>query len=121
MKTLPNIETIKDIQLLENLGIDIDFSPEEEDAMPEDSFCEEETIELVREKYNNGNLAAWFCAKVTVSYKDMLESDYLGCCSYGSFKEFTTEENGYYVDMINTCINEINRQIESINFGPKNT
>ena len=45
MKTLPNIQTIKDIKLLENLGIDIDFSPEEEDTMPEDSFCEEEEIE----------------------------------------------------------------------------
>ncbi len=41
--------------------------------------------------------------------------DYLGCCSYGSFKEFTSAKKDYYVDMIRQSIDQINKEIESNN------
>lgn len=51
---------------------------------------------------------AWFCAKVS-AYKDGEEmgSDYLGCCSYKTVKEFyTTYKNGYFADMVANAITE---------------
>lgn len=115
MKLLPTIKKLKDIKKLENLGVNIDFEPEEEDTAPD--FDNEEDTKQVCNDYDNGNMAAWFCAHVTVTYRDLSGDDYLGGCSYNSFKEFTTLEGEYYQDMINSCIREINRQIESINYG----
>ena len=115
MKTLTNLNSIKDIPTLEGLGVLIEFEPQEEDMIPD--FENEEDIKEVERKYNAGNMAAWFCAKVTVTYKGLTAEDYLGGCSYNSFKEFTEIDNDYYMDMINTCINEINRQVQSVNFG----
>jgi len=114
MKQLQNITSLNEVEKLENLGVIIEFTPEEEETSPD---YEEEENQAIADKYNSGNMAAWFCAKVTVTYRDLEGTDYLGCCSYNSFKEFTTTENDYYQDMINQCINEINRQVQSINFG----
>lgn len=114
MLQLQNITSLTEVEKLEDLGVIIEFTPEEEEISPD---YEEEENQAIADKYNSGNMAAWFCAKVTVQYRDLEGTDYLGCCSYNSFKEFKSEENGYYQDMINQCINEINRQVQSINFG----
>lgn len=116
MKTIPLLNSIKDISLIEKNGVIIVFDPQEEDVSPLDQFEDTEQAKEVCEKYNNGNFAAWFCAKVTVKYKGFESTDYLGCCSYNSFKEFTTAENDCFVDMINTCINGINVDIKRSNF-----
>lgn len=117
MRLLPALNSIKQICDLEKLGANVKFSAENEELNPEDHFDNTEDVKYIIEQHEDGNPAAWFCAKVTVSYKDQTETEYLGCCSYNSFQQFTGEENGYYLDMINTCINEINRVIDSINFG----
>ena len=114
MKLLKNITSLNEVEILENLGVLIEFTPLEEDIQPD---YEEEENKTIADKYEKGNLAAWFCAKVELTYKELTGTNYLGCCSYNSFKEFTTTDNDYYIDMINQCINEINRQVESINFG----
>jgi len=114
MKQLQNITSLNEVKKLEDLGVIIEFTPEEEEIQPD---YEEEENQAIADKYNSGNMAAWFCAKVTVKYRDIEETDYLGCCSYNSFKEFTATDNGYYMDMINQCIDEINREVQSINFG----
>lgn len=114
MLQLQNITSLTEVEKLEDLGVIIEFTPEEEEISPD---YEEEENQAIADKYNSGNMAAWFCAKVTVTYRDLEGTDYLGCCSYNSFKEFTTTDNDYYMDMINQCINEINRQVQSINFG----
>jgi pantothenate synthetase len=114
MLQLPNITSLTEVEKLESLGVIIEFTPEEEEMQPD---YEEEENQAIADKYNAGNMAAWFCAKVTVTYKELSGTDYLGCCSYNSFKEFTTTDKDYYMDMINQCINEVNRQVESINFG----
>jgi len=115
MKTLQNITSINEVEKLEDMGVIIEFTPEEEEMQPD--YENEEDNQAITDKYNNGNMAAWFCAKVELTYKELSGTDYLGCCSYNSFKEFTTTDKDYYMDMINQCINEINRQVQSVNFG----
>jgi len=114
MKQLQNITSLNEVKKLEDLGVIIEFTPEEEEITPD---YEEEVNQAIANKYDNGNMAAWFCAKVAVQYREVEGTDYLGCCSYNSFKEFTTTDKDYYMDMINQCIDEINREVQSINFG----
>ena len=115
MKQLPKLKSIKDIKIIENMGAEIEFDPQEEDHSPDDNYMEQGSIDYIVEQYDNGNMAAWFCAHVTVKFKGYEGEDYLGGCSYKSFKEFTTMENDYYVDMINSCIDELNKDIVSDN------
>jgi len=115
MKTIKNIQSVSEINELEKLGVEIEFTPQDEDIYPSDNMDDQEMVNYVIEQYNSGNMAAWFCAKVEVKYRGLEATDYLGCCSYKSFKEFQSDESGYYVDMINTCINEINSDIKGKN------
>jgi hypothetical protein len=112
MKTLPKLNSIKDIKRLNLLGVVIEFDPQEEDISPNDSFFDnEEWIQKITDRYNNGDLSAWFCAHVIVKYKGLEADDYLGCCSYSSFNDFLKADKDYYFDMINQCIAEINKDI----------
>jgi len=115
MKTIQNIQLVAQIADLEKIGVEIEFTPENEDVSPSDNIDDQETINYIIDQYNNGNEAAWFCAKIEVRYKGVEGTDYLGCCSYKSFKQFQSDGSGYYVDMINQCINQINSDIESRN------
>ena len=115
MKTISKIESVAQIADLEKMGVTIEFTPENEDLDIAGRF-EDEDVEQIQDLYNAGNMAAWFCAKVEVSVRDLSGTDYLGGCSYGSFKEFQSNESGYYVDMINQCIEQINSDIESRNY-----
>jgi len=115
MKTISKIESVAQIADLEKMGVTIEFTPENEDLDIAGQF-EDEDVERIQDLYNAGNEAAWFCAKVEVSVRDLSGTDYLGACSYGSFKEFQSNESGYYVDMINQCIQQINSDIESRNY-----
>lgn len=114
MKQL-KFKSLKDVAKLEKLGVQIEFTAENEDTQPSDLMDDQDSIDYVIEEYNSGNEAAWFCAKVEVKYRGLEETDYLGGCSYKSFNQFTSEKNGYYRDMIATCISGINKQIAEIN------
>ena len=114
MTTLPTLKSIKDIPEIENLGVEIEFEPQDEDMQPD--FEDEEYVKRIEKEYSNGNMAAWFCAHVTVRYRGLENDDYLGGCSYNSFKEFTEMDNDYYLDMVNTTIERINSEIKAINF-----
>lgn len=48
----------------------------------------------------------WFCAKVIASYAD-IDSDpvYLGCCSYESYEEFTSDS--YFKEMRDEAISHL--------------
>jgi hypothetical protein len=111
MKTIQKLTSIKQIKDLEKIGVVIEFTAEEEEISPSDNMEDQECINYVIEQYNSGNMAAWFCAKVEVKYKGFEAEDYLGCCSYKSFNEFTTMDKEYYMDMINQCIEQINKDI----------
>ncbi|HTF27220.1 MAG TPA: hypothetical protein VK625_00170 [Flavitalea sp.] len=124
MKLLPTItgqyprknlrRAAKILQQLEDMGAVIEFTAEEDDITPEDSYMEKESADYVRDQYNSGNPFAWFSGKVTVTYKGMEENDYLGGCSYKSERDFK-ENSGHYFDMVNTCIEAINKEIASNN------
>src|SRR5688500_7160137 len=107
MKQIPEFKNLH-IKRLEDLGDEIEFEREEEEISPEDGLYTDEQANYVREQYNNGNEYAWFSAKVTVKYKGFEATDYLGCCSYKSEKDFK-QNSGYYKDMVMTCISEINK------------
>lgn len=66
-------------------------------------------------RLDNGDLSAWFCARV-VAYKAGVElaEDYLGGCSYKSFKDFL-KAGDYHSDMIATVIDRAKETIAAIN------
>jgi len=96
-------------QEVESKGYVVNFFAEDEDVNPVGHFENDEEALKVCEDYNNGNQAAWFCAKVTVTDAEGNESepDFLGCCSYKSFDDFTSENGGYFDDMISNCLAQI--------------
>lgn len=67
---------------------------EEEDLNPADSFCDPRDIAFA----SDGNPAHWFRAVVAVygPTGELIGSDYLGGCSYGSFREFYSAHRWQY-------------------------
>jgi hypothetical protein len=66
-------------------------SAEEEDLPPEDSFCDQNDIDAVR----NGAVD-WFCASVKVYFRgEEIAADYLGACAYESARDFVGEHIKY--------------------------
>lgn len=89
---------------------EFEFEAEPEHISPEDLYCEQADIDWVYEQLSNGNDAAWFCAKVTAKMDGKEGTDYLGGCSYRSFKDFL-EEDGYYGDMKVAAAQSLAREI----------
>lgn len=89
-------------------GFEVLFEALEEDDRPRGHFMPED-ITWVEDQLEQGNQAAWFCARVTVSDPDSGEVgiDYLGACSYESFEDFVSKENPYLKDMIETASQEL--------------
>jgi hypothetical protein len=72
----------------------------EDDATPEDSFCDPDSVQWVRDMMEYTG-AAWFRCRVTVTDGDAEGHDYLGACSYRSFEEFLVPDTGEYLrDMV---------------------
>ena len=84
-------------------GFHIVFSAEPEDMDPRLCWLEDQDIEDIRRKIDNGTYL-WFVARVE-AYRHgvLLASDYLGGCLYESFEDFT-QEGGYYEDMVHNVI-----------------
>ncbi len=97
-----------------NPGVEIEFEAEPEDMSISDSFSDERDVKYIIRQLERGNDYAWFCAKVTVKYKGYEATDYLGGCSYESEKDFK-EHSGYYIDMIQQCIDQINNDVTGHN------
>lgn len=59
---------------------------------------------------------AWCCVKVTARLKGTaLEgTDYLGCCSYSGVEEFC-KPGGYYEDMKDRALEDLQQQLDSLN------
>ena len=118
--------SIDDLPELQKNGIVVDFEAMDEEIDPSDMYGGEnesekwiDDIYKVYEQTPGFIHPEWFCAKVTVivdrgSFSDEAD-DYLGCCSYKSFDEFTNTKGDYYEDMILHCINQINESIENHN------
>jgi hypothetical protein len=102
----------------------ITLTAEEEDmgvrgnyvASGDDEQDKEDEDEIIRD-YESGNLWAWCVAHVTVRPKDgrlatFSGDDYLGGCSYANEQDF--KEGGYYEDMVNTALSELNRLLMDV-------
>ena len=95
MQTLDSIEQNHGILWqFDTARYTIAFWAEDEDMLPEDSFCDARDIEYA----SNGDPAHWFCALVGVfnEYGDCIGYDALGACSYGSFREFYSAHRWQY-------------------------
>ena len=100
-------------QRLENAGIKIHFEAKEDYDLIEKSF-DFTVIEQVKADYESGNDAAWFMAKVWLSYSGIeSDKDYLGGCSYHSFDDFTGLDNDYFDDMLKTCYDNLVKQFST--------
>jgi hypothetical protein len=94
-------------------GIEIELIHMEEHDSPRDQLEDPETVQWVEDQIASGNEWAWFTARVKVTYKGILEADdYLGGCSYKSKQDFM--KDGYYKDMVDTCISEINEKLKKL-------
>lgn len=94
-------------------GVKIEFTPEIEHIHPDEAFEDKKDVDYILRKWET-NTASWFCAKVTVKYRGFSVDEYLGCCSYESFEDFTRYQD-CYPDMIANCIEQINAEIETLN------
>ena len=71
-----------------------------------DDALDKEAEDEIISRLESGDVWAWFTAKVTVRDSSGREaSDYLGCCCYEDARDFKL--GGYYLDMIKTCVEEI--------------
>ena len=86
-----------------------------EDQHPDDCFAlddpeaQKKIVDEILEKAE-WNEWAWCCIKVTVSWRGHSASDYLGACSYDS-KEAFVAEDGYYSDMVDRALEELNGEV----------
>jgi hypothetical protein len=94
-------------------GFTITFQALIEDTPPEESFDTDVFADHIR-AIHNGEVM-YFCAKVTASFNGLeLAQDYLGCCDYENYEDFTAEPSDYYADMRETVVEAAMAQMEEI-------
>ena len=59
------------------------------------------------------NIWAWCCVKVECTYYSLTATSYLGCCSYQDEQDFI-KNSGYYEDMINDCLIDLQGQLSTL-------
>jgi len=106
------VKTLRDI-IKEEATIKVECLPEEMSLRGNcmasgdaefDKQCEDKIIQ----DYENGNDWAWCIAKVTTNWEGLEATEYLGGCSYKSEQDFIND--GYYTDMINSCLEELTKR-----------
>ena len=70
-------------------------------------------IKDIEQQIETGNMYAWCTMKVKCKFMGLTATDYLGCCNYKSQQDFI-DNSGYYQDMVNTCLRDLNIQIGNI-------
>lgn len=71
-----------------------------------DDQLDKEAEDEILARLESGDVWAWFTAKVSVRDDQGREAtDYLGACCYEDERDF--KRGGYYLDMIRTCIDEL--------------
>lgn len=68
----------------------------------------------ILDRLNSGDVWAWCSVKVTAYWNGLEGADYLGGCSYDLESDFI-KNSGYYDDMCNVALAELNKQVESLN------
>lgn len=92
------------------------FEAESEDIPLEGHFdsgdaeADAEMVAELRQRLERGDIYAWFCAKVTASWKGYSASDYGGGCSYENEKDFLKCD--YYSDLKARALDSLNKEIQ---------
>lgn len=97
-------------------GYEVLFEALPEEERPDGNFSEESDVEWVKKQLDEGNEAAWFTARVTVTDPETNEVgiDYLGACSYKSFDDFLSKDSMYLEDMIEVAKKELEGKIKTV-------
>ena len=77
-----------------------------------DEKADKRAEDRILRQLENGNQWAWCTIEVKASYKGLTASDFLGCCSYKSQKDF--EKDVYYVDMKKQAFDSLIEQIKTL-------
>lgn len=93
---------------------------EEEDSGPrshlftgEDEEVDEEACSEIEQRLNRGDLWAWCCAVIEVSFGPFKEVATLGCCSYDNEEDFRNN-SGYFDDMMKEAIEQLNEGVSKL-------
>lgn len=78
-----------------------------------DDDLDKRAAKWVRKQLDKGNEWAWCDVEVRLLFHGLEAIDYLGACSYKSKQDFITN-SGNYDDMVDTCLDEINRKAEAL-------
>lgn len=108
----------KPVKLTRNSrGIEITVSAEPDDTPIEgnasaiDAETDAETEAEIKRQLDLGNIWAWAYVRVRVTYRGVLSADAgIGSCSYKSEKDFRND-NGYYLQLVDECIDELNKRL----------
>lgn len=99
---------------IEDVEITLECWPEQEPIEGNCSAIDDETDrateEWIHAQLDSGNDWAWCTAKVTVRWEGFEGTDYLGCCSYPSEKDF--RQGGYYDDMVQAALDNLNDEVQ---------
>lgn len=105
------------IKALTTKDVTITVTPEQEDITPQDYFNSidgnTEVATAIEQQIATGNSYAWCTIEVQCTFKQLVATEYLGCCNYKSEQDFI-DNSGYYQDMVNACLADLNNQIAEI-------
>jgi len=87
-----------------------EYAQIEGNASAIDDETDTRIIDEICYELERGNIWAWCSVEVKVSWHNFSASDYLGCCSYENEQDF--RNSGYFLDMVDTCLENLNAQRE---------
>lgn len=78
-----------------------------------DAKTDAKTERWIRKQLNGGNEWAWCVVKVTATLGEFEGTAYLGACSYASREDFTQQGDGYYGDMCDEALTELDEAMSA--------
>lgn len=84
------------------------------EEVPYDRDIEDQEAQAwIKEQLEVGNEWAWCTVEVIAEYIGASGSDYLGCCSYESEKNFK-QDGGYYSSMVDVAVDNLALDMEKM-------
>jgi hypothetical protein len=89
----------------------ITVEAERETTDPADQFDDPSEVKRIKQAIANDYLWDWCVVRVRLelAYSYISSVQYIGCCSYEHRQDFI-HDSGYYSDMVNECLADINEQ-----------
>lgn len=108
-----NIKQLTDQDIEWNVEAEPEDIPIQGNAGLSDDQKRNERIERSIAKQLKTTQWAWCAVVVTGTYKGITATDCLGCCNYKSKEDFL-KNSGYYKDMQNNCLMQLQTTISDI-------